>query len=50
MNASDRPTFRDIENYFEDLIVNKYNHLYITIYDIPEGVWVEGGSTYVYTI
>jgi proto-oncogene tyrosine-protein kinase Ret len=41
MNASDRPTFRDIENYFEDLIVNKYNHLYITIYDIPEAHDIE---------
>ena len=40
MNASDRPTFRDIENYFEDLIVNKCysSDLYITVYDIPEGV------------
>ena len=52
MNAGDRPTFIDIENYFEDLIVNKCSNLYITVYDIPEGVCVCGrgyARTYIYT-
>jgi serine/threonine protein kinase len=38
MKASDRPTFKDIENHFKQLIMNKCNHMYITIEDILVGM------------
>ena len=36
MDTRDRPTFKDIEKHFEQLVMSKCNDLYITIHDILE--------------
>jgi proto-oncogene tyrosine-protein kinase Ret len=36
MDASDRPTFKDIEKHFEQLIMNECSDLYIAIHNILE--------------